>query len=202
MVGRAADALDHDVGPVLLAPRHRLGLVQHGDAEALGRGPLVRVPRRDRHLGRPVAGDERGAQADRAGAEHEDLAVRADVRQPDAPHGDRERLGERRDDGIDRVRDGRKVGERRVDELRQSAVAAQPEPGAAAPAQVGAAGRAELAPPAHDVRRDRVAHVGQAGRAVDHRAHHLVAGRRAQRRPDRPVPEVKVGAADAARFDP
>ena len=56
-------------------------------------------------------------------------------------------------------------------ELGESAVDAEPDPGARAPAQVGATGAAVDADPAGDVRRHRVAHVGQA--RPDRRPRHL-----------------------------
>ena len=169
----------------------------------LGRGPLVRVARGDRHLGGPVARDERGAQADGAGAEHEHLAVGLDPPEPDAAHGDRQRLGERRGDGVDAVGDRRQVLERRVDELGQPAVAAEPD----ARARRGRRGWCArcgrtMHVPQVTFGRHRVAHVGQARRAVDDDARHLVARRRADRPAQVAVPEVQVGPADAARLDP
>src|SRR5581483_11314754 len=71
----------------------------------------------------------------------------------------------------------------------------------AAPAQVRASGGAVLAPPARDVRGDRVAHVGKRGGAVDHRADELVARRSADRAREMAVPEVEIGPADPARID-
>ena len=119
----------------------------------------------------------------------------------DPADGDGQRLGERRGDRVDAVGDRGQVLERRVDQLGEAAVAAEPDAGAGPAAEVGAARAAERARAAGDVRRHRVPHVGEARRPVDDDAGQLVAGRRAERPPEVTVPEVEVGAADAARLD-
>ena len=132
-VGRPPDALDHHLGPVLLAPGDGLVLGEHRDADALGGGALVRVARGDGDVGRAIAGDQRGAQPDRAGAEHQHLAVGLHVSEPDPSDGDGQRLGERRGDRVHAVGDRRQVLEGCVDQLGEAAVATQPDARAARP---------------------------------------------------------------------
>ena len=150
-VGRPADAFHDDIGPVLLAPAHRLVLAQHHHAELFGGSSLVRVARRDRDTGGAIAGHERGAQPDRACPQHQHGVVGSDIREPDTAHRHRQRFCQRCRDGVDAVRDRSEVRGRRVDDVGQSAVASEAESGPALAAQVRAAGSAELTRAAHDV---------------------------------------------------
>ena len=187
---------------MLLAPGHGVGLVEDGDAQALGRGALVRMPRRDRHLGGAVTGDEGGAEPDRPGPEDQDPIIRSHVGQAHPVHRDGQRLGERGGDRVDPVGDRGQVDQRSIDELSEPAVPSEADARAALAAQVGAPALAERArPSARDVGGDGVADIRQAGRPVHDDAGQLVAGRRAQRLADLTVEEVEVAAADPAGLD-
>ena len=161
-VGRPADALDHHLGAVLLAPRDRLVLAEHGDADALGGGALVRVARGDGHLGGAVARDQRGAQADGAGAEHEHLAVGL-ARRPSPTPRTVTASGSVSDAVTASTPSG--IGARFSSGASTSSASPpsrpSPMPGPARPQRLVRPVRQNDAGAAGDVRRHRVAHVGE-----------------------------------------
>ena len=142
---------------------------------------LVRIARRDRDGRRPIPSHQCRAEPDRSGAEHEHLCVGLHPGALDAPHGDGQRLGERRGDRVDPVGDGGEVLDRRVDQLGQAAVAPEADARPCPATEVGPTGAAERARSAGDVGRHRVPHVGEARRTVDDDAGQLVSRRGAER---------------------